>query len=80
MAIGRGVGGRETTSVVNSRHLIDVHNISTDIRWYIHDTYKKNVVGIHFARGASYLCEITLSDCLVVVSSCLYIPRTCLSL
>ena len=57
MEIGRGDGGglcgrrgRETTSVVHSMHLVDVHNIYTDIRWYIHDTYKNSLVGIHCAH------------------------------
>ena len=34
--MGQGVGGgrgRETTGVVHSLHLVDVHNIYTDIRW-----------------------------------------------
>ena len=31
-------------------HLVDVHNIYTSIRWYIHNTSKNSLVGIHCAH------------------------------
>ena len=49
-----GRRGRETTSVVHSMHLVEVHNIYTDIRWYIHDTYKTSLVGIHCAHRVTF--------------------------
>ena len=50
--MGGGLCGRrgwETTGVVHSLHLVDVHNIYTDIQWYIHDTDKTSLVDIHCA-------------------------------
>ena len=42
--------GKQQVVDIHSMHLVDVHNIYTNIIWYIHDAYKNSLVGIHCAH------------------------------